>query len=116
MKHCKFNASFRKSALAVANELELEFVSTPTQIKNGTLKFNDPETDVQYALHESGYIRRYIKGYQHHFMTEAPNNMYPLNRRNRDYCADNTYYLASPDEQLGIMCRAVMNYRINQQS
>ena len=33
----KFNASFRKSAAAVATELGLEFISSKRQVENGTL-------------------------------------------------------------------------------
>jgi len=122
MAYTKFNATFRASAVAVAQELGLEFISTRRQVNNGTLMFNDPETGVQYAMYDSGYVRRHIKGYRHSFMKEAPRYMYPLNKRasyiapstngwNHSQCG--TYLLAGPDEQLGILTRAVMNYRLN---
>ena len=111
MSYAKFNTSFRRAAVAVAEELGLEFISTKRQLNNGTLKFHDPKTDAQYALCESGYIRRYVKGFKHSFMTETPIYHYPLNTRNKLWAANTTYDLAGPNEQLGIMVRAINNYR-----
>ncbi len=55
---CNFDARFRKSAALVANEMGMEFISTPRQVENGTLMFNDPVRNVKYAMYESGYVRR----------------------------------------------------------
>ncbi len=120
MKHTKFNACFRYSTVAVARELGLTFISTTRQIENGTLMFHDPETNVQYSLHESGYIRRHTSGYRHAFMQKDPTYMYPLNKRTSwtkqsangwKYRQTSSYQKAHGDEQLGILVRAVLNYR-----
>lgn len=131
MKNCKFTTPFRKSALAVGEELGLEFISTRLQVENGTLMFNDPESNVKYALYESGYIRRLIE------TTGAWSNsqtidgcghlMYQLNKtrigvKTRTYNGkEYTNYqkiriLANPDEQLGILAQSVVNWRNNKRA
>lgn len=106
----KFNASFRKSAAAVATELGVEFISTKRQVENGTLMFNDPKTNVNYAMYESGYVRRLLPA------------MYQLNKTRDGYKTrtyngkDYTTYqririMANPDEQLGIFAKSIVNYR-----
>ena len=121
MNYTKFNASFRQSVLAVAQELGLEFISTKRQVENGTLLFADPQCTnrgIRYALHESGYVRRYVQGGFYY----SPNywNHYPLNRRTSwtkqsahgwKYRQMSSYQKAHGDEQLGILVRAVLNYR-----
>jgi hypothetical protein len=120
MAYTKFNATFRTSVLEVTKKLGLQFISTKRQVNNGTLMFLDPETGVKYAMHDSGYIRRHIKGFRHSFMKEDPVYHYPLNKRASyiapstngwNYRQNGTYMLAGPDEQLGILVRAVINYR-----
>ena len=126
MSHCKFNAAFRTNVVSVANELGLTFISTPNQVNRGTLMFHDPITDTQYSLHESGYVRRYIKSSMWGYMpmtermkTEGmPTNGYQLNRVQlvKSGTRSNVYYrsvriLASPYEQLGIFVKSVINYR-----
>ena len=128
MKNYKFNARFRTAVMAVAEEMGLEFISTPRQVENGTLMFNDPIGKVKYAMYESGYVRRFIpvgicpwgnsqtiKGRGH--------QMYQLNRviRNAHKSSiwkDKVYnyvgahrVLAGPDEQLGILVKSVANWR-----
>jgi len=53
-----FSTSFKTAANAVAEELGLENITSQRQKANGTLCFHDPETDVDYTMHETGYIRR----------------------------------------------------------
>ena len=119
----KFNASFRKSAAAVATELGLEFISTKRQVENGTLMFNDPETNVKYAMYESGYVRRFIPTSFHWspFQT-VKNQMYQLNKTRHGVktttyngkaytCHQKIRILANPDEQLGIFAKSIVNYR-----
>ena len=116
----KFNASFRKSAAAVATELGLEFISTKRQVENGTLMFNDPETNVKYAMYESGYVRRFIPTSFHWspFQT-VKNQMYQLNKTRKvthqtakGYpCQMTERVKANPEEQLGIFVKSIVNYR-----
>ena len=126
----KFNASFRKSTYAVATELGLEFISTKRQVENGTLMFNDPQTNVKYAMYESGYVRRLLP------IGNCPRGnsqtsgcvrrllpaVYQLNKTRDGYKTttykgkDYTTYqririMANPDEQLGIFTKSIVNYR-----
>ena len=123
MKPFTFNTAFRQNVLMVAETLGLTFISTARQVNNGTLMFWDPQTEVKYSLHESGYVRRYIKpspwgeigkglevymeGYQLNRTTKAktePN----ANGYTREYTKR---LLATPYEQLGIFTKAVITYR-----
>lgn len=122
----KFNASFRKSAAAVATELGLEFISTKRQVENGTLMFNDPETNVKYAMYESGYVRRLIPtGFpwsSSQRVKDQMHQMYQLNKTRHGVktttyngkaytCRQKIRILANPDEQLGIFAKSIVNYR-----
>lgn len=128
MKHCKFTTPFRKSAIAVAEELGLEFISTRLQVENGTLMFNDPDSNVKYALYESGYVRRLIGttgGWSNSQTIDGcGHQMYQLNKTTYGYkkttYAGKTYthygktrLLAQPIEQLGILAQSVVNWRNN---
>ncbi len=115
----KFNASFRKSAAAVATEMGLEFVSTKRQVENGTLMFYDPKTKTKYAMYESGYVRRLYKTSSWGVKTQ---HVYQLNKTRKDYKTTvfngKTYtsyqtvrILANPEEQLGILVKSVVNFR-----
>lgn len=117
MKHCKFNAAFRINVVTVANELGLEFISTSRQTNSGTLMFRDPVTNCRYSLHESGYVRRYIKSTPY-YSGAVYENGYQLNRTEltKTKYSTRTYrLLASPYEQLGILVKSVINYRNNNQ-
>ena len=119
----KFNASFRKSAAAVATELGVEFISTKRQVENGTLMFNDPKTNVNYAMYESGYVRRLLPAmYERGYVRRLLPAMYQLNKTHDGYKTrtyngkDYTTYqririMANPDEQLGIFAKSIVNYR-----
>jgi hypothetical protein len=122
----KFNASFRKSTYAVATEMGLEFISTKRQVENGTLMFNDPQTNVKYAMYESGYIRRLIPtGFRwssSQTVKEQMHQMYQLNKTRKDFKTTvyngrtYTHYQtirikANPEEQLGIFAKSIVNYR-----
>jgi hypothetical protein len=123
----KFNASFRKSAAAVATELGLEFISTKRQIENGTLMFNDPETNVKYAMYESGYVRRLTpigncpwgnsqtineRGHQMYQLNKTRHGVKTTTYNGKAYtCHQKIRILANPDEQLGIFAKSIVNYR-----
>jgi hypothetical protein len=117
----KFNASFRKSAYAVATEMGMEFISTKRQVENGTLMFNDPQTNVKYAMYESGYIRRLIPTYYHlsssQNIQDQGHQMYQLNKthkvaQQKPYTKILTKRIkANPEEQLGILVKSIVNYR-----
>ena len=123
----KFNASFRKSAYAVATEMGLEFISTKSQVENGTLMFNDPQTNVKYAMYESGYVRRLLPTRCHwsssQTIQDQGHQMYQLNRTHkvtkhwRDHNGISRSYLmterikANPEEQLGIFVKSIVNFR-----
>lgn len=115
IKHCKFNTTFRTNVYAVAYELGLQSLTTPKQACNGTLMFHDPQTDTKYSIHESGYVRRHIKGTG--LFTQNSEEGYQLNRVDR---IPNKYnsngfsskrILANPYEQLGILVKSVINFR-----
>jgi|694.fasta_scaffold36925_13 hypothetical protein len=122
----KFNASFRKSVAAVAEELGLEFISTPRQVNRGTLMFNDPQSNVKYAMYESGYVRRLVPT-SHHWSSsqtigDKGHQMYQLNKTSfgfktttfngREYTSyQKIRIMANPEEQLGIMVKAIANWR-----
>jgi hypothetical protein len=119
MKPFTFNTAFRQNVVMVAETLGLTFISTARQVNNGTLIFWDPQTSVKYSLHESGYVRRWIKpsiwGPKGDGLTEAT-EAYQLNRTLKAYVPNRTYkrtvrLLATPYEQLGIFTKAVIAYR-----
>lgn len=119
MKPFTFNSAFRQNVVMVAESLGLTFISTPRQVNNGTLMFWDPQTDVKYSLHESGYVRRYIKrsfwGIGEDGL-EVATEGYQLNPTQKVYIPNRTSkvavrQLATPYEQLGIFTKAVIAYR-----
>lgn len=124
----KFNASFRKSAAAVATELGLGFISSKRQVENGTLMFNDPQSNVKYAMYESGYVRRLVPiGRQPWGNSQTIDSkghaMYQLNKTHKvtkhwkdHYGVSRSYQtteriLANPEEQLGIFAKSIVNWR-----
>jgi hypothetical protein len=125
----KFNASFRKSAAAVGEALGLEFISSSRQVNNGTLMFNDPQTNVKYAMYESGYVRRLTPvgncpWGNSQTINERGHAMYQLNKTRKEFKTavynERTYsyhqtirVLANPEEQLGILAKSVVNWRNN---
>ena len=119
MKPFTFNTAFRQNVVMVAETLGLTFISTARQVNNGTLMFWDPQTDVKYSLHESGYVRRYIKpsiwGRRGDGL-EVATEGYQLNPTQKVYVPNRTdkrtvRLLATPYEQLGIFTKAVIAYR-----
>jgi hypothetical protein len=126
----KFNASFRKSAVAVGEALGLEFISSKRQVENGTLMFNDPQSNVKYALYESGYVRRLTPldncpWGNSQTINERGHAMYQLNKVRKEWKQVTSYtgktysyyqnvrILANPEEQLGILVKSVVNWRNN---
>ena len=112
----KFNATFRLATAAVADELGLVLFSTKRQIENGTLEFYDPHTDVKYAIYESGYIRRFIRKSVRGMQLEHVWNVwtgYQLNPQQNAFGRNERILIDNPNEQLGIMVRAIVNYRKN---
>jgi len=119
MKPFTFNTAFRQNVVMVAETLGLTFISTARQVNNGTLIFWDPRTSVKYSLHESGYVRRWIKpsiwGPKGDGLVEAT-EAYQLNPTQKVWVPNRTYkrtvrLLATPYEQLGIFTKAVIAYR-----
>lgn len=117
MKPFTFNATFRYNVATVAENLGLVSVTTRQQANNGTLMFYDPKTDVRYSLHESGYIRRYIKTSTWSRTRDFQENElqgYQLNTVKRvkgKYGYRTHRELATPYEQLGIFVKSVISYR-----
>jgi hypothetical protein len=119
----KFNASFRKSTYAVATEMGLEFISTKRQVENGTLMFNDPQTNVKYAMYESGYVRRLTPigncpWGNSQTIQDRGHAMYQLNKTRKvprsgpGWTFSSTERIkANPEEQLGIFVKSIVNYR-----
>jgi len=95
--------------------MELQDVTSPLMSKNGSIRLYDPNTDVQYSLHESGYIRRYVKyGYYGYYgyggKPAASTRAYQLNKIEKTGgCVRRI--LATVDEQIVILINAVANYR-----
>lgn len=107
----KFNTSFRKSTVAVATELGLVLISTKRQIENGTLMFYDLESNVKYAMYESGYVRR-LDGQTMYQLNKTRMGIKTTTYKGKEY----THYqkiriLANPNEQLGIFAKSVVNWR-----
>lgn len=110
--YTKFNAHFRKSAVAVAEELGLQFISTERQVNNGTLMFYDASTDTKYAIYETGYVRRFIRRSFYFNLNQAGFwNGYQLNPQIKTGIHITRINISNPDRLLGIMVRAVANYR-----
>lgn len=116
-----FDARFRKSAFKVAAELGLDFISTKRQVENGSLMFYDDDTDTKYTISESGYVRRYIRGT---YSFQPTWRAYQLNPTTQSKIPTHTYkgeqmyrtetirhMVLDPNAQLGILVKAVINYR-----
>lgn len=130
MKHCKFNTRFRMSVMAVADEMGLDFISTQRQVENGTLMFEDRQTNTKYAMYESGYVRRFVpvgncpwgnsqtingKGHQMYQLNRVIRNAHKSsiwNGKVYNYIGAHRV-LSGPEEQLGILVKSVSNYRQN---
>ena len=79
--------------------MNLTDITTPQIAKRGSIRLLDPVTGVQYSLHESGYVRRYIRG---RWSFQAEWMPYQLNRASK--IRNNTVrHLASIDEQITIL-------------
>jgi len=88
--------------------MRLTDVTTPLMDKHGSIRLYDPIAAVQYSLHESGYIRRYIKG--GYYMSKNPVHPYQLNKTTTNG-RQTRRTLATIDEQIVILINAVANYR-----
>ena len=129
MKHCKFNTRFRMSVMAVADEMDLDFISTKRQVEKGTLMFEDRQTNVKYAMYESGYVRRLVptgacpwarsqtikgKGHQMYQLNKTCYDFKTINYNGKTYTSyQKIRILANAEEQLGIMVKSVSNWRQN---
>jgi hypothetical protein len=94
----------------------LDFISTPRQVENGTLMWHDPETDVKYAIYETGYIRRFFERYNYGYLysegaTATKWSGYQLNRQRKVNRRNVRELATTPDELLGMLVRAIVSYR-----
>ena len=120
-----FSPSFKRAADTVAEDLGLENITSQRQKANGTICYHDPQTETDYTLHETGYIRRRLKktrtwgGY-------VEQRTYQLNPQKEvvGYWTDSrtgkrTSYVCTErvalDQwgQLGKLCTSVVSYRQN---
>lgn len=73
--------------------------------------FYDLESNVKYALYESGYVRR-LDGQAMYQLNKTHDGYKTTKYNGKEY----THYqkirvLANPDEQLGIFVKSVVNWR-----
>lgn len=115
-----FSQQLRENVHEFAAEADLQVVTTPIQEKNGTIDLYDPETNVNYTMYTSGYVRRRYTG----FYSPA---MYQLNKATREQVTrsygDRSYtfnttvrHLVGGEDQLVILKRLVPLFRIHQES
>jgi hypothetical protein len=105
-----------KSAIKkICAAMRLKDVTTTAMRIHGSIRLFDPIADVQYSLHESGYIRRYIKRgcygyYGYGGRPKTSTHPYQLNKTEK--ISGSTHrILATADEQIVILINAVANYR-----
>ena len=96
--------------------------TSETQKKNGTRRFHDPITNVDYISYSSGYIRRsYIT---QSWRTGRPiHTIYQLNPQRKGiyvspisgskYDCVERVMIDSPEKRLELLAKAVTNYRKN---
>jgi plastocyanin len=121
---------FTEDQIEAINMLEeegLKLISTPLQIKNGTLMFKDTKLkNVYYSITKSGYARRHLKGevFSPWARKLIPQNaMYQLNKKRSEsmYSASEDRYtelsrITQPGDYSGladIILRVVNRYRHN---
>ena len=105
----------KKAIEKICIAMRLTDVTTPVMDKHGSIRLYDPITEVQYSLHESGYIRRYIKcGYYGYYgyggRPKTSTHPYQLNKTTTNG-RQTRRTLATIDEQIVILINAVANYR-----
>ncbi len=114
MKICKFTTQFKNSVKDVMSELGLNEIENKGQ-KNGTLMFEDPETESVYGLYESGYCRRLVPIDIHWGTSQIINGknyqMYQLNRVWLNQSGRKIRILSNPAEQLGLVVKAIVRTR-----
>jgi len=98
----------KKAIEKICIAMRLVNITTPVMRKHGSIRLYDPVTEVQYSLHESGYVRRYIKSGWPYSLDHYKS--YQLNTTGK---LDGSTYriLATIDEQIVILINAVANYR-----
>tara|TARA_Y100000766_G_C18646034_1_gene478002 strand:+ start:221 stop:577 length:357 start_codon:yes stop_codon:yes gene_type:complete len=114
MKRYKFTTKFKNSVKDVMSELGLDEIKTKRQ-KNGTLMFEDPETESVYGLYESGYCRRLVPIDIHWGTSQIINGKnYTMYQLNKTYSIDSRHkarLFANPIEQLGLVVSAITRIR-----
>ena len=114
MKRYKFTTKFKNSVKDVMGELGLDEIKTKRQ-KNGTLMFEDPETESVYGLYESGYCRRLVPIDIHWGTSQIINGKnYQMYQLNKTYSIDSRHkarLFANPIEQLGLVVSAITRIR-----
>ena len=123
-----FSPSFKRAANGIAEELGLENITSERQKENGTICYHDPETNVDYTLHETGYIRRRLRGGTHRawpgmqpYLTTYQLNPQKevvdhwTNKRTGETTQSVCTERVALDQwgQLGKLCTSVVSYRQN---
>jgi len=116
MKHTEILKSHRDAISNICIEFNLNDETTYQMHKNGTIRLYDSFADCWYSIHESGYVRRYIRppyswqetpqGYQLNktFTTSITTRFGSKTCKNR--------ILATIDEQIVLLINAIVNYRV----
>ena len=102
----KFTTQFRKSLIPVTESLDLLEITSPRQVKNGTIEFVDPMSSTEdkmvlYTMRETGFVSRRL----------IINNDTKIVRMAPDYLNDKGLMGRTPacrNAQLGILIRAVL--------
>lgn len=70
-------------AVKILEDAGLVFVSTPRQLENGTLMFDDPKIKgVKYSVTANGYARRHVTG-KSYWSGQDKEDSYPLNKKRK---------------------------------
>ncbi len=105
----KFTTQFRKSLIPVTESLDLLDITSPRQVKNGTIEFADPISSTEsllvlYTMRETGYVsRRLVTNDGTKIVRMAPDCLNDKGAIGRS--------LADRNAQLGILTRAVLRNR-----
>lgn len=119
-----FSPSFKRAADTVAEDLGLENITSKRQKANGTICYHDPETGVDYTMHETGYIRRrwnirtwggLNKAITYQLNPQKEVVDYWTNKRTGETTQSVCTERVALDQwgQLGKLCTSVVSYRQN---
>jgi|LakMenE01Jun11ns_1017448.scaffolds.fasta_scaffold9846467_2 hypothetical protein len=96
--------------------LRVEETTTPKQEKNGTLKFHDAETGLDYMVYATGYARRgyFFKGKNgRNYGAYQLNNVKYISATAGREKTERILHVGDYDTLLEIIARAITNYRKN---